>query len=42
MSRVHKTELLWQGRVGEEVEQIRSQRVSRRQEDIARAWGRNR
>jgi hypothetical protein len=42
MSKVHKEEAMWQGRVAEEVEKIRSQTQSRRQEDISKAWRSNR
>lgn len=42
MARVHKMESLWQGRVGEEVETIRSLHEERRQEDIHKAWNSNR
>ena len=42
MPPVHREELVWQERVVEEVEKIRSKNQERRQEDILRAWRGNR
>jgi len=42
MPPVHREELVWQERVVEEVEKIRSKNQERRQEDILRAWQGNR
>ena len=42
MSKVHKEEAMWQGRVSAEVDRIRSLTQSRRQEDITKVWRSNR
>ena len=42
MSKLHKSEALWQDRVSLEVGKIRSQKQFRRKDDIAKAWVNNR
>ena len=42
MNKMHKAEATWQDRVTLEVEKIKSQRQSRKKDEIAKAWVKNR